>query len=65
MLLFFLVHENNSDVYPTAFKSGAGIVFIHGLWMAGELAAAVSLACISETIRCRKLILGREIGSGV
>ena len=42
--------------YPTALKGGRGIVFTHGVLM-GRRAGG-----ISETIRCKKLILGREIG---
>ena len=29
------------------------------------MAGKVCLACISETVRCRKLILGRDMGRGV
>ena len=32
-----------------------------GGWAAGK----VCPACMSETVRCRKLILGRDIGYGV
>ena len=31
----------------------------------GGAAGKVCPACISETVRCRKLILGRDIGWGV
>ena len=34
------------DFYPTALKGCRGIVFTHGVWMG---------------VRCRKLILGRDI----
>ena len=48
--------------YPTA----RGIVFTHGVWMGGRVVCRavgkVSPGCISETIRSRKLILGRDIG---
>ena len=43
------------------------IVFAHGVRMgrqAGGRQEEVCPACISETVRCRKLILGREIGFG-
>ena len=57
--------------YPTAFKACWGIVFTHGVWMggwvgkcvlkrAGGWRGKVCPGCISETVRCRKLILGRE-----
>ena len=36
-----------------------GLVFIDGVWQ-----LKVCRGCISETIRCRKLILGRDIGWG-
>ena len=56
--------------YPTAFNKGcAGIVFTHGIWM-GRPAVGRSVrqrerAClgyISETMRCKMLVLGRDIG---
>ena len=40
-----------------------GIVFTHGVQMGGG-GGGVCLAHISEKIRCRKLILGRDIGWG-
>ena len=52
--------------YPTALK---GIVFTHGVRMGGRPGGRVGgrweivcPGCISETVRCRKLILGRDIG---
>ena len=33
-------------------------------WVGGRVAGK-SLDCISKTIRCRKLILGRDFGQGV
>ena len=55
--------------YPTALKGCRGIVFIHGVRMggrAGVLAAEIVCpGCISETVMCRKFILGRDIGWGV
>ena len=55
--------ENNRNVpfLPTAFKGGRGIVFTHGVRVGGRR-EIVCLGCISETIRCRKLILGSDIG---
>ena len=47
--------------YPTTLKGCQGIVFTHGVWMGGRR-EKVCLGCISETIRCRKLILGGNIG---
>ena len=56
--------------YPTALKGCRGIVFTHGVrmgWRAGGRVGGcpwekVSPGCISEIVRCRKLILGRDIG---
>ena len=47
--------------YPTALKGCRGIVFTLGVWMGGRR-EQVCPGCISETVRCRKLILGRDIG---
>ena len=47
------------------FKGCRGIVFTHGVWMGGQAGGRrekVSLGCISETVRCRKLILGMDTG---
>ena len=46
--------------YPTALKGCRGIVFTHGVRMGGWR-EKVCPGCISETIRCRKLIRGRDI----
>ena len=51
--------------YPTALKGCRGIVFTDGVRMgrqAGGQREKVCPGCISETVRCRKLILGRDIG---
>ena len=51
--------------YPTALKGCWGIVFTHGVRMGGRVGGRreiVCPGCISETVRCRKLILGRDIG---
>ena len=42
-------------------KGCQGIVFTHGV-RAGGWREKVCPGCISETVRCRKLILGRDIG---
>ena len=45
-----------------------GIVFTHDVQMGGQpfrWREKVCPGCISETIRCRKLILGRDIGWAV
>ena len=49
------------NFYPTALKGWLGIVFTYGVWM-GRWREKVCPGCISETVRCRKLILGRDIG---
>ena len=46
--------------YPTALKGCRCIVFTHGVRMGGR--EKVYPAYTSETVRCRKLILGRDIG---
>ena len=61
--------------YPTGLKGCRGIVFTNGVRMGGRAGIMsggrvvgrrekVCLGCISETVRCRKLILGRDIGQG-
>ena len=47
--------------YPTALKGCRGIVFTHGVRIGGWR-EKVCPGCISETVRCRKLILNRDIG---
>ena len=47
--------------YPTAPKGCRGIVFTHGVRMGGRW-EKVCPGFISETVRYRKLILGRDIG---
>ena len=49
---------------PTALKGSRGIAFTYGVRMGGRQ-EKVCAGCISDTIRCRKLILGRDIGWGV
>ena len=44
------------------FITPRGIVFTRGVPMGRRAAGKVCPACISETVRCRKLILGRDIG---
>ena len=54
--------------YPTALKGCRGIVFTHGVRMGGRSGGQREIVCpgyISETVRCRKFILGRDIGWGV
>ena len=46
--------------YPTALKGCWGIVVTHGVRI-GRRREEVGLARVSETVRCRKLILGRDI----
>ena len=55
----------NISFYPTALKGCRGTVFTHGVRMGGwvgDRREKVCPGCISETVRCRKLILGRDIG---
>ena len=56
---------SQAPFYPTALKGCRGIVFTHSVRMdgrAGRQWEMVCPGCISETIRYRKLILGRDIG---
>ena len=68
MLQIILTHWSPKHFcYPTALKACRGIVFTHGVRMDGRAVVRVGggkvcPACISETVRCRKLILGRDIG---
>ena len=50
--------------YPTDIKGCRGIVFTHGV-RAFRQRKKVCPGCISETVRCGKFILGRDIGYGV
>ena len=49
--------------YPTVLKGCRGIDFTHGVQM-GRQGEKVCPGYISETVRCRQLILGRDIGWG-
>ena len=70
MLFFFFFPKPISRLfffYPTTFNRCWGIVFTHGVWMGrwvGGRREKVCPGCISETVRCRKLTLGRDIGWG-
>ena len=67
-ILFHYGRDNNfrkdyllTSFYHTALKGCQGIVFTHGVRMGGWR-EKVCPGCISETVRCRKLILGGDIG---
>ena len=47
--------------YPTAAKGCWVIVFTHGVRVGGPVAGKVCPCCISETVWCRKLILGTKL----
>ena len=49
------------NFYPTALKGCWVIIFTHGVRM-GRRTGKVCPGCISETVGCGKLILGRDIG---
>ena len=55
------------NFYPTGLKGCRGIVFTQGVRMGGRavgwagVGEKVCPSCISETVRGRKLILGRDI----
>ena len=50
--------------YPTDLKGCQDIVFTHGIWLGGlaDGQEKVCPGCISETVRCRTLKLGSDIG---
>ena len=53
--------------YPTALKGRQSIAFTHGVWIVGRAlwrGEKLCPGCISETIRRRKLILGRTLVGG-
>ena len=52
------------NFYPTAVKGCQDIVFMYGIQMGRWTVEKVSSGCISETVRYRKLILGRDIDWG-
>ena len=56
---FLLYSEDLMGFYPTALQGRWGIVFTYGVMMAGGWRETVYPCCISETVRCRKLILVR------
>ena len=62
MIHIFHLPCMSSSFYPTALKGCRGIVFTHGVRMGVRAVGKVCPGCISETVRCRKLILGRDIG---
>ena len=52
-----------SHFHPTALKGCVGIVFIHGTQMGCWVGdSRICPGCISETVRRRRLICGRDIG---
>ena len=51
--------------FPTALKGCRGIAITLGVRMGGRAVGKDCPACISETVRCGKLILGRDTGEGV
>ena len=64
-LFMFII---NFHFNPTALKGCRGIVFTHDVRMGGHPRGRwekVCPGCISETVSCRKLIRGRDIGLGV
>ena len=61
----YIASEIFFTFYPTVLKGCQGIVFTHGVRMGGcpgGQREKVCPGCISETVTCRKLILGRDIG---
>ena len=52
-----------TDFTPQPLRA-VGVLFLPMVsgWAGGWVGGKVSLGCISETVRCRKLILGRDIG---
>ena len=65
MFVVYILQRNCKVFYPTALKGCPGIFFTHGVRMGGRAGGRqekVCPGCISETVRCRKLILCRDIG---
>ena len=58
----FIIHNSLAVLLSPAFKGCQGIVFTNGVRMGGRVVGKVYLGCLSETVRCRKFILGRDIG---
>ena len=64
-LIFFITDVYILSFYPIGLKDCQGIFFTHGVPMGGHAdrrREKVCPGCISETVRCKKLILGRDIG---
>ena len=66
---YFMSKYSACDIFRLthiiALKGCRGIVFTHGVRAGGRVGGRreiVCPGCISETVRCRKLILGRDIG---
>ena len=55
----------HTGLLSPALKGCTAIVFAHGVWVGGWALGNVCPDIISETIRCRILLLGRDIGQGV
>ena len=53
----------NTFFTPQFLRAVLGIVFTHGVQM-GSWREKVCLGCISETVRCKKLILGVTLVRG-
>ena len=59
--LYLAQFSRYKHFYPTALKGCRSIVFTHGVRMGGRASEGrekVCPGCISETVRCRKLIRG-------
>ena len=62
------INKKTSKFYPTAFMSCGGIVFTHGVQMGVQLVGwreKSCLGCISETVGCKMLIIGSDVGWGI
>ena len=55
---------NPNLFYPTALKGCRGILFTHGVGMVVRAGSGKKFVLVCETVRCRQLILGRDIGWG-
>ena len=60
--MVLVLYKKQGSFYPTALKGCQGTVFTHDVQMGGWVAGKICLGCISETVKCRKLILCRDIG---
>ena len=60
--IYHVLQYPEYNFYPTALNVRVLFSPMVSGWAVGQSAGKVCPACISGTVRCRKLILGRDIG---